>query len=75
MKEISLDKIRAFVPVDLLGKRQYSENEVNNMMKEAIRQALELAAEEAEIDRYKAFGQWFTRIDKESITNIINRVK
>jgi len=76
MKEIELDKIineksmhEFWMPDD--------RDEIRICMKEAIRQALEIASEEAKIIESKEANQFerYLYVDKNSITSIINRVK
>lgn len=81
MKTVDLDKI--------LGNELFSEihrgcsmsdttcNAILNAMKEACRQTLELAAENAKICTVKSDNSFLNgnKIDKQSILNAINQIK
>lgn len=66
---------------DIIGNTKsvplmYSEDKVKKFMREAIRQALELAAENAK-PTYESLGAGSSRlvVDKQSILNTINSVE
>lgn len=79
MKEINLEEILNHYKVSKINnKRYYTENRVKEAIREGIKQALELASEEGELTEFaKEFLQEGVNeaINKESITNLINRIK
>lgn len=84
-KTINLEKLLGNPVVfdNQMRRDAWTKDQVLRSMKEAIRQALELAAENAKThsteEYVSAIGggewEWFTSIDKQSILNTINQIK
>ena len=79
MKTIDLDKIlgsNAKVR-SVIEDNFYliSSDDAIKCMTEAIRQALDIAAEQAKVEKGINPGAWTASVDKNSITNVINQVK
>ena len=82
IKEVNLEQIlKSYLTVETMkaNKPDYTFNMVLSAMKEACRQTLELAAENAEVvefyDAVDTEPKWKHIVERNSITNTINQVK
>ena len=51
------------------------QDDVKDCMKEAIRQALKLASEEAKVVEHFDIEKWNYRVSKQSIMNVMDKIK
>ena len=79
-QKINLEKIlnnNTFIEttsIEMYDKEFFNKIDVIRAMKEACKQALELAAENAELDS-ETLDAFYAQIDKQSILNVINLIE